>query len=163
MASFLRPLSASSLRPKVATQRQCNEHRRCGTVHRAPRGHRLVRRAHCQGRSVLHPEYGYTYDGHERVRTRDVTKRQWEQLGSSLKRSAGGPPPVVKVRVLGVVGDRHFQEPLPPGDGPWQTVALAVGVCVFWNGIVAVFVNHLYVRPWRDARRSRGETAWASE
>src|SRR5262245_47325859 len=102
---------------------------------------RIVRKIETRGKKGPHysAEYVYTFDRGEYTATVSMHADEWAATRE-------GQTFNVRVLVPGPEGG-HW-----PGVGNVSPLADVLGLCfiaLFWNGILSVFLYHLYYRPWR--------------
>jgi hypothetical protein len=102
---------------------------------------RVVRKMQTQGKKGMHysVEYVYTVDQADYSATVSMDAEEYATIRE-------GQTFNVRVFVPGIEGG-HW-----PGVGNFSPLADVLGLCfmaLFWNGILSVFLYHLYYRPWR--------------
>jgi Protein of unknown function (DUF3592) len=90
-------------------------------------------------------DYTFTLNGHDYTARKDVGEEAYYGFAEG---------DAIRVRVLALAPQAgHW--PAIPGLWPLGQVAITCVVAAIWNGILAVFVWHLYIRPWRQRRLVR--------
>ena len=91
----------------------------------------------------------------------DVSSSEFESLPESIRAPRPTSPPVapetvpMQLRVFSF-GSLEKVAPLPPvGRYPIVEFGMMLGVALFWNGILSVFLYQAWVRPYRVRKSAR--------
>ncbi len=99
----------------------------------------------------------------ERSGRTTVPREYFDRLPASIKTKEPGPSPLawkdasdvlIPVRVL-EFGALRRAAALPTPASIWKEAGAAIAICLFWNGIVSVFVYQLWIKPMRAHRPHR--------
>lgn len=88
-------------------------------------------------------DYRYTIKGHEYSDSNTVGEKTY--AAATQSGVAAGAQGTVHLRYIGAVGFHHAM--LVENHSAWASVASPLGICLFWNAILSVFVAIAWVVP----------------